>query len=352
MSGRSLHAKPPARTGDPGAAPAPAEEDDLTALFREVAGPPSGTLLLGIGDDAALLRPPAGEDLVWTVDALEEGVDFRREWLRPDEVGGRAVAVALSDLAGMAARPLAVLFVLGSAAPNPARELTALFRGAAAAARRWGAAVAGGDITRRRSGAGISVTALGAVPRAQGLRRSTAWPGDEVWVTGTLGLAARGLRLLAARGRRRAERDAPEAFARYALPVPRIAEASWLLGRGELTGGMDLSDGLGRDLVRLCAASRLGATLDEERVRAAAAEPWDPDLGGALHGGDDYELLLTAPAGALAPLAAEFEGEFRVPLRRVGDMEAEPGVRLAGSGGTRPLEPGGWDHLDPMGGRR
>jgi thiamine-monophosphate kinase len=286
------------------------------------------------------------------VDALEEGVDFRRAWLRPEEVGARAVAVALSDLAGMAARPLAVLLVLGSAAPRPARELAALFRGAAAASRRWGAAVAGGDLTRRAAGAGVAVTALGAVPRAQGLRRSTAWPGDEVWVTGTLGLAARGLRLLQARGRRRAEADAPEAFARYARPVPRIAEAAWLAARAGLTAGMDLSDGLARDLARLCAESRLGAVLDEARVRESAAEPWDPDLDGALHGGDDYELLLTAPAGVLAPLAPEFERTFGVPLRRVGMVDAGPGLRLAGDGATRPLERGGWDHLDPKGGRR
>ncbi|HEY7529046.1 MAG TPA: thiamine-phosphate kinase [Gemmatimonadota bacterium] len=322
------------------------------ATFREIAGPPSGTLLLGIGDDAAVLRPLPGEDLVWTVDALEEEVDFRREWLRPEEVGARAVAVTLSDLAGMAARPLAGLLVLGSAAPRPARELGALFRGAAAAARRWGAAVAGGDLTRRRWGAGIAVTALGAVPRAQGLRRSTAWPGDEIWVTGTPGLAARGLRLLGSRGRRRAEAEAPEAFARYVRPTPRLDEAGWLAARAGITAGIDLSDGLALDLGRLCAASRLGAVLDEALVREASAEPWDPDLRGALEGGDDYELLLTAPPGALGPLAAEFERAFRVPIRRVGETVAEAGLRIGGRGGTRPLARGGWDHLDPNGGRR
>ena len=171
----------------------PRDEDALVRRFDELAGPPSPAVRRGIGDDAAVLLPLGGSELVWTVDSLEEGIDFHRDWLTFEEVGARAVAAALSDLAASAARPVAILLALGSGASDPAAELLELFRGAAAAARRWDAPVAGGDVTRRERGVGVSVSALGVVDAGRSLRRDGAHPGDEIWVTGFLGRAAAGL---------------------------------------------------------------------------------------------------------------------------------------------------------------
>lgn len=345
----------------------PLDEDELTRRFAGIAartarahpevvrgksgrpGPRDSLaagLVLGIGDDAAVLRPEPHEDLVWTLDALEEGVDFRRSWLSPGEVGQRAVAVTLSDLAAMAARPVAVLLALGTAGPDRAGELLGLFRGAAAAARRFGVPLAGGDVTRRAAGVGAVVTALGATPRARALRRDGARPGDELWVTGRLGQATAGRRLLERLGRERAWRRDHASVSAFVRPTPRLAEALWLRERGELHAGIDLSDGIGRDLTRLCAASGVGAQLDAadlpRQARGAAG------LRDALYGGEDFELLVAAAPSSLDPLAEEFHERFGVGLTRIGQVTPRsPGaaVLLRTARGTKPVEPRGWDHL-------
>jgi thiamine-monophosphate kinase len=318
------------------------DEDSLTACFRELAGTLGPGIAIGIGDDASILPATPGRDLVWTVDVLEEEVDFRRAWLTLEEVGGRAVAAALSDLAAMSARPWAVLLALGSAAADPAPELLELFRGAAAAAARFGASVAGGDLTRRAAGVGVAVTAVGTLPAGTALTRSGALPGDELWVTGEPGHAARGLALLEQLGRAAAEARDPAAVAAWVAPVPRLAEAEWLRERTSPHAAIDLSDGLARDLARLCAASRVGA-----RVEAAALEAKDDaDLRRALTGGEDFELLLSMHPGALRGVAADFTRDFGLALRRVGEVTAADGIVLRGGDGSeRALDPEGWDHV-------
>jgi len=340
--------------GAPGAAGW--DEDALTRRFAELVGPPRGELVLGVGDDCAVLRPDPEEDLCWTVDSLEEGVDFRREWLSLEEVGARAVAVALSDIAAAGGRPLAVLFSLGSAGPAVAEELLGLFEGAARAARGWGVAVAGGDLTRRERGVGVTVSALGAVPRGRALLRSGARAGDEIWVTGRLGLARAGLRLLREVGREGALRENRAAFERYAHPSPRLAEGAWLSERAPISACLDLSDGAARDLSRLCAASRVAARLEAEAVLAAAALPGERGLQDALFGGEDFELLVTIPLGGLAEIAPEFSRRFDLPLTRIGEVLEGSGVVLRTERGERPLAAVGWDHVqggeDHFGGER
>jgi thiamine-monophosphate kinase len=324
------------------------DEDALTARFRRLAGGGNAVVRLGIGDDAAVLSAPAGGELVWTVEALEEDVDFKREWLTLEELGARAVAVTLSDLAAMAARPLAVLLALGSAAAAPAGELLDLFRGAAAAAARLGAPVAGGDLTRRASGVGLSVTALGTVTAGLALTRSGARPGDEIWVTGRPGLAARGLALLERLGRVAAECQDPRAVSRWMRPDPRLREAAWLRERGAARAAIDLSDGLARDLARLCGASGVGARVDLASLAVAAGPAPHADERQILAGGEDFELLLAAPPGSLAAMADEFATTFGVPLTRVGAIVPGSGVSLrAPDGAERPLPPEGWDHVRP-----
>lgn len=364
MSGRRVPAqsRPGSARSRPGSQRSrPGSEDELTLRFAELLGTQRGSLVVGPGDDCAVLRPRPDEDLLWTVDVQEEGVDFRRGWLTLEEVGARAVAAALSDLAAMAGRPLAVLLSLGSARASPAGELLELFRGAAEAAAGWGAAVAGGDLTRRESGVGVGVSALGAVPRGGAILRSGARAGDEVWVTGTLGVAAAGLRLVKTDGRRAAERRDLRAVARFARPTPRLAEALWLRERAAPRAALDLSDGLAADLSRLCKASGLGACLDADRLGEAA---WGGGTaarrgstaargGGsaaredALFGGEDFELVLAVRPGALDGATREFRRRFGVALTRVGTLMPGSGIVLRDGARETPVLPRGWDHVRP-----
>ncbi len=323
----------------------PSDEDALTRRFAELAGAASPPIALGIGDDCAVLRPDSGEDLLWSIDSQEEEVDFRREWMTLEEIGARAAAAALSDLAGSGARPLAILLSLGSAAADPAEELLALFRGAARIARSCGAAVVGGDVTRRARGVGVTVAVLGSAPRGAVLLRRGARPGDGIWVTGSLGLAAAGLSLLRDRGRSAAEiADAP-AVERFVRPAPRIAEALWLRERGAAHAMLDLSDGLARDLSRLCAASGVGAVLEAESVLEAAAAAGESGLQNALHGGEDLELLLSAGSQSIAAFVKSFTELFGVGLTRIGEIRSAPGLYLRRAGREAPLIPAGWDHV-------
>jgi thiamine-monophosphate kinase len=303
------------------------------ALPREGPG-----VVLGPGDDAAVLRAPAGEDLVATVDAVVERVHFSLPPFTPEDLGWKALAVNLSDLAAMGARPLWALVALGVPAGTPAGTLAGIARGLGACARAHGCAVAGGNVTRAGE-LSVTVTALGAVRRGKALTRSGARPGDLLVVSGTLGDAALGLRP-----------GAPaEVAARQRRPAPRVG-----LGR-ELarfaSAAIDVSDGLVQDVGHLCAASGVAARIDAERIprsragAAFAARLADP-LGPALAGGEDYELAVTVAPHRLAAVqrAGLREG---VPIAVVGRIASGHGVEVV-DGRGRPIPvPPGHDHLRP-----
>ena len=315
--------------------PRVAGECELIAAFTR-ALPLSGEgVLLGPGDDAALLRPPRGQELVATVDAVVEGVHFDARFT-PGDIGWKALAVNLSDLAAMGARPLWALVALAVPPGTPRTRLQGVARGLAACARRHRLAVVGGNVTRAVQ-LSLTVTVIGAVPPGRALRRDGARPGDLVLVSGTLGDAALGLR-----------RGAPAALARrQRRPVPRLALGLAL--RGVASAAIDLSDGLAQDLGHLCLASGAGATLFAARLprsragRSAAAALADP-LGPALRGGEDYELCVTVPPGRLGA-AARAAVRAGVALTLVGEVTRRRGVRVIGPDG-RPIEAGpGFDHL-------
>jgi len=294
-------------------------------------------VVVGIGDDAAVLRPPRGEDLVATVDAVVEGVHFTRAFA-PEDVGWKSLAVNLSDLAAMGARPLWALVALATPPGADAGRLARLGRGIAACARRHGVSVVGGNVTAADR-LSLTVTVVGAVPRGRALLRSGGRPGDLLAVSGTLGDAALGIEAGAAASLRRRQRR----------PEPRLA-----LGReaaGIARAAIDLSDGLLADLGHLCAASGVGARIEVERLpvsRAyrAATRGLSLPHEGALSGGEDYELLLAVPPGRLPALLAAAR-RSRTPLTVVGELERRPGVRVV-KGGRR-LVPRrlGHDHLRP-----
>ncbi len=313
-------------------------EFDLIDLFIRGAPRDGEGVVLGIGDDAAVLRAPRGEDLVATVDAVVEGVHFDRRF-RAEEVGWKALAVNLSDLAAMGARPLWALCALATPRDESRVRLAGVGRGLGACARAHGVALAGGNVTRARELA-LTVTAVGAVRRGRALLRAGARPGDALLVSGTLGDAALG---------RRPGADSA-LVRRQRRPVPRLALGRALAGLAH--AALDVSDGLLQDLGHLCEASGVGATvrLDALPLSAAyrrtvaargAARPFDA----ALAGGEDYELLLAVPPGRVERARAAAR-KLGVPLTVVGEATAERGVRvLDASGGRYTVRARGHDHL-------
>ena len=282
----------------------------------------------GIGDDATVLEVPAGERLVLSTDSSLEDVHFRRDWLSPEEIGWRATAAALSDLAAMAANPLGVLVAL----TLPAEwidDLGALAEGIAASATDAGAPIVGGDLTHGERLA-ITVTVVGSA--ANPLRRIGARPGDTLWVTGQLGGPA-----LAMEAWGEGRQPTPEARSRFARPVPRIREAQWLLRAGA-TAGIDISDGLGGDAAHLAAASAVRLTIDADALPLAPGA----DVSTAQRSGEEYELLVTTRA-PFDPAA--FQRDFGLPLTRIGAVEeGAAGVDLL-IGGERVASPSGYDHF-------
>ncbi|MFO0582458.1 MAG: thiamine-phosphate kinase [Anaeromyxobacter sp.] len=293
---------------------------------------------VSVGDDAAVLAPPRGEELVATVDEVVAGVHFDRRFT-PFDVGWKALAVNLSDLAAMGARPLWALVALALPARDAARA-PAIARGLGACARAHGIAVVGGNVSRARA-LSIAVTVVGAVPRGRALLRAGARAGDLVCVTGTLGDAALGL----------APRAAPALARRQRRPTPRLAAGRALAPLAH--AGIDVSDGLVRDLGHVCRASGVRAALELEaiprsaayrRATRGAAEPW----AAALAGGEDYELVLAIPSARLARArtAARRAG---VPLTVIGRFvhggAGHAPVTVLDAAGRKVAVPRGHDHL-------
>ncbi len=298
----------------------------IEAMARASRARGSG-VVVGIGDDAAVLRARRDEDVVVTTDALVEGVHFRFDQETPRTAGRRALAANLSDLAAMGARPLG--FVLALAAPSsaPVARVLGVVRGMLDLALRFACPLVGGNVARARE-VSVSITAIGAVTRGRALLRSAARAGDRVFVTGTLGAAA--LERAGGRVRRTAE--------------PRIAAGRALARLRGVGACIDVSDGLAADLMHVCRASGVQARIDPERVpvpRAFAAAcrrlRRDP-LRLALAGGEDYELLFTLrPSG---PRGAALERKLGVAVREIGRIEAgRPAVlglpAALGAGGYR-----------------
>ncbi len=272
------------------------------ALLEEIRRliPPTRDVLVGVGDDAAVLKR-VGAPLLLTTDALVEGVHFRRAWLSAAELGRRAFHVAASDVAAMGGRARAVLLAIAAPGAWPVAELRAVVRGVRDAAAGAGAALVGGNLAAARE-LSLTVSVLGDAP-ARPVRRSGARRGDALFVTGGLGGAAFGLRLLAGA---RSVTGGEAATRCWRRPVARLHAGRTLAGAGIATAMMDLSDGLLVDAARLAHASRCRLTIDADRLPLAPALRALPARDAralALGGGEDYELLFTVPQGKIARLA-------------------------------------------------
>jgi len=300
-----------------------------------------GRVVLGVGDDCALVQPDAGQQLAISSDMLVEGRHFLAT-VPPERLGHKALAVNLSDLAACGAEPLACTLAL--ALPRIDDEfLAGLAQGLWALADAHGMALVGGDTTA--GPLNICITVFGQVPPGQALLRSGARPGDELWVSGTLGDAR--LALEAFRGRVSvAALGADFDRVRLAMELPQPRVALGLALRGVASSAIDLSDGLAGDLGHVLQRSAVGATVDADalpRSAVLAAQPLAMQLQCLLAGGDDYELLFTAPPGRRdAVLAAARQAG--VPVSRCGRIDVAPGLRIE-DGHGQPVD-GQWRGFD------
>jgi thiamine-monophosphate kinase len=320
---------------DQGSALGPGPEFDRIRKIARVLGDRAH----GLGDDCALLPDGAGA-LALSTDVSVEGVHFRWDWIDPAEVGWRATAAALSDLAAEGAAPIGVLSAVTVPEGAAEQDLVALSSGIGDAAASVGAVVIGGDLS---AGPAWSVAATVIGHAARPVTRAGASPGDGIWVTGALGGARAALEAW-----RRGESPAADARRSFAHPEPRIVAGLWLSAHGA-TAMLDLSDGLAGDAGHLAAASEVRIDLALEMVPVAAAAIAEakrldlPVQQFAAEGGEDYELLVALPGDFGATDVRGFEATCRIGLTRVGTVKRGGGVRADLAG--RPLTLRGYDHF-------
>lgn len=317
----------------------------LQTIRARAASIPSSGVRLGIGDDCALLRVKAGEELAVTTDLSIEGRHFRLDWHPPESVGHRTLARGLSDLAAMGARPVAAFLSLGLP-----RELTVsssgkqawverFLDGLMALAAEYKVPLAGGDLAESPI-AIADIVLTGAVPQGKALLRSGAKPGDRIYVTGSLGGAAAELAALGQSPQNFAKAIRASKTTPHLYPQPRIAQGLWLRKHGLASAAMDLSDGLSTDLTHLCEESSVAAEVNAAELPLGT----EASLPMALHGGEDYELLFTAPVSAKIP--SRIAGVAITVIGRIlPARKKQPRVTLLTQTGPQPLKPHGWEHF-------
>lgn len=299
----------------------------------------------GIGDDAAELELPAGHHLLTSTDLLIEQIHFDFAWATPYDLGRKAVAVNLSDIAAMGGTPRFLYLGLACPGDTPLERLEAFTDGVLDEAAAHRVALVGGDTCRSPGPWLISVTIEGTVAAGRSIGRGGARPGDLVAVSGTLGDSALALALW------QQEADVPaELAARHLRPTPRVALGHALAESGVATAMIDLSDGIAADLGHILEASGVGAELDEARLPLSpafhTAAPQVPHAATLpLSGGEDYELLCTLPPARRSEAEGLAAG-LGIPLTVIGTVSETAGLRLRGADGTlKALPPRGYDHF-------
>jgi thiamine-monophosphate kinase len=342
------------------AAPLPASVSDLgehalIARLRARVPPAAPWVTVGIGDDAAVVEPGRNELEVLTTDILVEGVHFDRRWCRPADIGHKALAVNLSDLAAMGARPRGTLLSLALPPGFPVADFDGLLDGFLELAVRHGVALLGGNLSRSPGPLVVDVTATGTVRRRRVLTRAGGRPGDALYLSGTVGGAAAGLaRLAAGTAAATADDETAAAVRRYARPEPRV-RLGLLVGRNRAASAcVDLSDGLADAVRQLASASGTGATLEADAIpldadvrRVANARGADPLLA-ALGGGEDYELLFAVPPRRRKSFLAACRLASDVVVTPVGALTAGPELVLDRGGRAETL-PEGFTHFERAG---
>jgi thiamine-monophosphate kinase len=324
------------------------EEQLIERVIRKLPSQMGGGLRIGIGDDAAVLRPRAGADRVLTTDAFLENVHFLLRVHPPEAVGYKALARATSDLAAMGARPRYFLLSLALPISCTGKWFDRFLDGMSRAARSFGLILAGGDTTKSPLAA-INITVIGEIAPGRAVLRSGARPGNLVCVSGTLGEAELGLQLLqrgSVRQRSNSHGKWKKLLQKHFYPEPRLALGEWLGKNKRASAMIDTSDGLSTDLAHLCEASGVGAKVWASRIPKVTVptelqrRSLDP-LRLALDGGEDYELLFTVPRGLKPRLARTFRG---IPITIIGEITRDKEIVLIDDAGkSKPLRAEGWD---------
>jgi thiamine-monophosphate kinase len=325
-------------------------ERGLIARLRQRLRVPGPDVMVGIGDDAAAMHWSGGT-LLLTTDTLLEGIHFRRSTATLRDIGAKAIAVNVSDIAAMGGEPCYALVALALPPTLGVGDVDELYAGIEDMARQHGVTVVGGDTCAAPDGIVLSVTLVGRVVGAP-LRRNGARPGDAVLVTGTLGASAAGLAVLE-EGPHGLPPAVVDAVVRpHRVPTPRVTESGLIRASGWATAMIDLSDGLVTDLGHIATESRVGARVDvdalpvSDATRAAAGALRVDPLGWALSGGEDYELLFTAIPDRAADLVRDVTQRTGTPVHRIGEIRPpDEGVRFLDRSGRPCAALPGFDHF-------
>lgn len=328
-------------------------EFGLIARIARALPPPGPGVVGGIGDDVAVLRSDGGRYILATCDIQVENVHFLRSQIAPRQLGRKVVAINVSDIAAMGGLPRYLLVSLVLPKETDVAFVDGLYEGMQEECARWGAEIVGGNMAHSPNGVIVDVFLLGEVEPEHLLQRSGARVGDRVLVTGTLGDSAAGLALVLHPETKCADEHRRWVLERHLTPTPRLW-AGQAIARSRLATAMiDVSDGLAGDIGHICEMSSVGVRLWADAIpisgaaRAVAEATGTGALDRALFGGEDYELLFTAPADRAAELARRVDEETDIPVAIIGEIvPAEAGMTLIREDGTTvPLGRGGWDHF-------
>ncbi len=318
-------------------------EFGLIHRIQAILGPASENVIIGLGDDAAIV-PASSSPTVITTDAMVGDIHFRSEWTSPEDLAHKALASNVSDLAAKCAEPRFGVISLGLPPDTPVSWVETFYSALKRSGAKWGIEIIGGD-TVRSPNLFVSITAHGRLMTPKPVTIHSAQPGDDLLITGTLGDATAGLEILENKDRREPSSESHSfLIERFLQPTPRIREALVLAETVTPSSMTDISDGLARDLPKLCRASQVGAEIDVSCLpRSKALESFASDaLEYALRGGEDYELLLTLPHSETERLLNTWDSEL-CPISVIGRIQsAESGIHIQGWDG--PLNPG-FDHF-------
>ncbi len=315
----------------------PLAEKALIRRLRLRSGRARG--VLGIGDDCASVQIPQGHEALVTTDFSLEDVHFRRRLQPAASIGHRCLLRGLSDIAAMGGEPLAIFLSLALPRTLPQSWADGFLEGLLKLAKEFGVTLAGGDTAKSSGKVLADIVVLGSVPKGKAILRSGARPGDRIFVTGTLGGAATTLGMLLQDQRKKIPAAEMES---YLYPIPRIEVGHILRKKGMASSMIDISDGLSTDLDHICEESGVGAEINSEAIPRARHGKLrkEVDLASALHGGEDYELLFTAPANKRVPPRIS-----NIPITEIGSIVRARGIFLKTKNKVRRLHPRGWEYF-------
>lgn len=328
-------------------------EFGLIDRIRAALPEPGPNVIVGIGDDVAVLEPAAESVLLATCDVQVEGAHFLRNSIPPRSLGKKALAINLSDIASVGGIPRFALVSLGLPGDLEVEFIDELYAGLREEGEKFGVEVVGGNISRSRLGMFIDVFLLGETLRDNVVLRSGAAAGDRIMLTGSVGDAAAGVALLLDPKLRTDAAYAATANERQHSPTPRVKEGALIGALRQATAMIDVSDGVAGDLHHICEKSRVSARVVAEKLpvgpenRQLAASAHADEWYFALQGGEDYELLITAPPGRAERLAQRITSETGTPVAIIGEIlpVGQPAELVLPDGKRRPLGGGGWDHF-------